>query len=194
KTLGGGEALVVFHAVGENVYGFLLTKSAVNMWQLPDARRLRTGLGNFLRALGNYGQNRELSVAELTSGAWRDAAKETYKGIFTNSHLDESKVTCLAIVPDNALWYLPFEALIPGAGKGDKTFADLFPVCYGPTTALAVSNSRPLRRPQHTGILASDMKFAGEPADRDAALQELVNAVAGPLVLPEPLKEPARLV
>ena len=38
------------------------------------------------------------------------------------------------------------------------------------------------------------MKFAGEPADREAALQELVSAVTGPLVLPEPLKEPARLV
>ena len=96
--------------------------------------------------------------------------------------------------PTTVLWYLPFEALIPAAGKGDKTFADLFPVRYGPTAALAVSNPRPLRRPQHTGILAGDLKFAGEPADRDAALQELVGAVVGPLVLPEPLKEPARLV
>ncbi len=194
KSLGDGEALVVFHAVGENVYGFLVTKAAVSLWQLPDARRLRTGLGNFLRALGNYGQNRELSVAELKSGARRDAAKETYKGLFTNSHLDETKITSLAIVPDSALWYLPFEALIPGAGKGDKTFADLFPVRYGPTAALAVSNSRPLRRPQHTGILATDLKFAGEPADRDKALQELAGAVVGPIVLPEPLKQPARLV
>jgi hypothetical protein len=194
KSLGDGEALIEFHAVGESVFGFLVTKSAVNIWQLPDARRLRTGLGTFLRALGNYGPNRDLSVAELKSGAWRDAAKETYKGIFTNSHLDETKITSLAIVPDNALWYLPFEALIPASGKGDKTFADLFPVRYGPTAALAVSNSRPLRRPQHTAILATDLKFAGEQADRDKLLQELVSVVAGPLVLPEPLGEPARLV
>ena len=97
-------------------------------------------------------------------------------------------------MPDNLLWYLPFEALIPAGGKGDKTFADLIPIRYGPTAALAVSNPRPLRRPQHTGILAGDMKFAGEQADRDKLLQELVSAVAGPLVLPEPLNEPARLV
>ena len=38
------------------------------------------------------------------------------------------------------------------------------------------------------------MKFAGEQADRDKLLQELVGAVAGPLVLPQPLNEPARLV
>lgn len=194
KTLSAGEALVVFHAVGENVYGFGVSKSSVNIWQTPDARRLRNGLGNFLRALGNFGANRDLSLAELKSGAWRDAAKETYNGIFKDSHLDVTKTTSLIIVPDNLLWYLPFEALIPAGGKGDKTLADLVPIRYGPTAALAVSNPRPLRRPQHTGILASDLKFAGEQADRDKMLQELVSVVAGPLVLPDPLNEPARLV
>ncbi len=194
KALVDGETLVEFHAIGEKVFGFLVTKSAVNIWQLPDARLLRTGLGNFLRALGNYGPSREMSLNEIQSGAWRDAAKETYKGIFTNSHLDEAKVSILTIVPDNALWYLPFEALIPAAGKGDKTLADMFPVRYGPTAGLAVSNARPLRRAQHTGIVARDLKFAGEAVERDAVLQELVSAVVGPIVLPEPLKEPARLV
>jgi tetratricopeptide (TPR) repeat protein len=194
KTLAAGEALVVFHAVGENVYGFGVSKTAVNIWQTPHATQLRNGLGNFLRALGNYGANRDLSVAELKSGAWRDAAKLTYAGIFKDSHLNEGKTTGLIIVPDNLLWYLPFEALIPGGGKGDKTLADLFPIRYGPTAGLAVSNPRPLRRPQHTGILPGDMKFAGEQADRDKLLQELVGAVAGPLVLPQPLNEPARLV
>src|SRR6185295_11553583 len=80
------------------------------------------------------------------------------------------------------------------AGKGDKTLADLVPIRYGPTAALAVSNQRPLRRAQHTGIMPGDLKFAGEPAEREKLLQELVSAVAGPLVLPEPLNEPARLV
>ena len=189
-----GEAMVVFHAVGENVYGFGVSNSAVNIWQLPDARRLRNGIGNFLRALGNYGANRDLAAAELKSDAWREAAKETYNGIFKDSHLDVTKTTGLIIIPDNLLWYLPFEALIPAGGKGDKTLADLFPIRYGPTAGLAVSNSRPLRRPQHTGILAGDLKFAGEPADRDKLLQELVSAVPGSLVIPEPLNEPARLV
>jgi hypothetical protein len=194
KSLGSGEGLVVFHSVGENMYGFFVTKASINPWQTYDLRRLRNGLGNFLRALGNYGANRELSFAELKSSAWHDAAKETYKGIFTNSHLDEAKLTSLAIVPDNVLWYLPFEATIPAGGKGDKTLADLFPIHYGPTAALAVSNPRPLRRPQHTGIIPGDMKFAGEPADRESALQQLANSIPGPLVLPEPLSQPARLV
>jgi hypothetical protein len=194
KSLADGEGLVVFHSVGQNMYGFFVTKGSINAWQTYDARRLRTGLGNFLHAIGNYGANRELSFAELKSDTWRDAAKETYKGIFANSHLDEAKLKSLAIVPDNVLWYLPFEATIPAGGKGDKTLADLFPIHYGPTAALAVSNPRPLRRPQHTGIIAGEMKFAGESAARESALQELANSLTGPLPLPEPLNEPARLV
>ena len=38
------------------------------------------------------------------------------------------------------------------------------------------------------------MKWAGEQADREKTVQELSGAVVGPLVLPEPLNEPARLV
>ncbi len=194
KSLVDGEALVVFHSVGENLYGFLVTKANVNIWQLPNSRRVRTGVGNFLHALGNYGANRDLSIAELKSDAWRKAAKETFAGIFKDAHLDLGKTTGLIIVPDNVLWYLPFEALIPTAGKPDKVLADLFPIRYGPTAALAVSNPRPLRRVQHTAIAAGDLKFAGEGPDRDKLLQGLVGAIAGPLVLPEPLQQPARLV
>ena len=194
QTLDDGEALIEFHNVGENVYGLLVTKSNINIWQLPDSRRLRAGLGGFLRALGNYSANRQLSVAELKSDSWHPAAQQAYAAIFDNSRLEISATKSLVIVPDNLLWYVPFEALIPGGGKKEKVLADRFPIRYGPTAALAVSNSRPLRRVQHTGILPGDLKFAGEEPDRAKLLQDLRDVVAGPLVLPEPLPEPAPLV
>ncbi len=194
QTLDDGEALIEFHNVGENVYGLLVTKSNINIWQLPDSRRLRAGLGGFLRALGNYSANRQLSVTELKSDSWHSAAQQAYSAIFDNSRLEISATKSLVIVPDNLLWYVPFEALIPGGGKKEKVLADRFPIRYGPTAALAVSNSRPLRRVQHTGILPGDLKFAGEEPDRAKLLQDLRDVVAGPLVLPEPLPEPAPLV
>lgn len=194
KSLGEGETMVVFHCVGDSLFGVLVTRSSINMWQPPDLRRMRNGLGNFLRAIGNYGANRDLSMAELTSNNWHAAAKEAYAGIFKDSHFDVAHTTSLIIVPDNLLWYLPFEALIPSGVKGDKTLADIFPIRYGPTASLAMSLPRPLRRPQHTGILSGDLKFAGDPPERDKVLQEMVSAVAGPVVLPEPMPEQARLV
>ena len=88
------------------------------------------------------------------------------------------------IVPDDLLWYLPFEVLTPDSAK-DKVLADLFPIHYGPTAALAVAKPQPLRRPQHTGVVANDLKFGADETDRDALIQELQSELSGPLMLPE---------
>jgi hypothetical protein len=194
KSLGDGEALVEFHTVGDNLFGFVVTRSNMNLWKLPDLRHMRAGLSGFLKALGNYSSTRELPVAELKGDAWHKAASEAYGAIFHDSRLDVAKTTSLVIVPDNLLWYVPFETLIPSGSKQEKTLADMFPIRYGPTAALSISNPRPLRRTQHTGISPGDLKFAGDETDRTKTLQELVSAVPGPLLLPETLPHPARLL
>jgi hypothetical protein len=164
------------------------------MWQLPDGRRLRAGLANFLKALGNYGANRQVSIAELKADAWREAANEAYATLFGDLKLDFSKTSSFLIVPDDVLWYLPFEVLSPTGANSEKLLADCLTIRYGPTAALAVGRPAPLRRPQHTGIVAGDLKLGGDGTDRDALLQELKSVLSGPLVLPDSLPEPANLV
>jgi len=207
QALGAGEALVEFHTAAGNMYGFLLTQTDARIWQLPDARRLRAGLAEFLKAIGNYGANRQLSVAELKGDAWRESSKQAFTTIFGDAKLDLTKVTSLIIVPDDVLWYLPFEVLTPvtanavapapganASANGEKLLADHFPLRYGPTGALAVGRPQPLRRTQHTGIVANDLKFGGEEADRAALVQELASAFTGPLVFADSLPEPANVV
>jgi len=194
KALGPGESLVEFHSAAGNLYGFVLTSTDARIWQLPESRRLRAGLGDFLKALGNYSANRQLSIAELKGDAWREASKEAYAALFTDARLDLAKTTGLIIVPDDLLWYLPFEVLTPGGANAEKLLADILPMRYGPTAALAVSRPQPLRRPQHTGIVANDSKFGGDEADRAALVQELESALIGPLVLADSLPQPANLV
>jgi hypothetical protein len=194
NSLSSGESLVVFHTVGENLYAFLVTTGSVNLWQLPDPRKMRAGIGSLLHSLGNYGPNRDLSVAELKSAAWHKNAKDAYTAIFGEKRLDLSKTTGLVIVPDNAVWYLPFEVLISANEKTEKVLADRFPIRYGPTASLAVSRLQPLRRVQHTAIVASDLKFAGDESDRTKVLHDLSSAVTGPLLLPQPMLQPSRLV
>jgi hypothetical protein len=197
QSLGAGESLIEFHSAAGNLYGFVLTKTDARIWQLPEARKLRAGLADFLKAIGNYGANRQLSVQELKGDAWRDAAKGAFATIFGEAKIDLTNTTGLIVVPDDVLWYLPFEVLTPGGGaaaKADKPLADLFPVRYGPTGALAIAQSQPLRRPQHTGIVANNLKFGGDEASREALLQELQASFAGPIVIPEQMPEPANLV
>src|SRR5262249_36861918 len=144
--------------------------------------------------LGNYGANRQLTIAELKSDAWRETSKEAFKTIFENSRLDLAKTTGLIIVPDDLLWYLPFEVLTPDVAKGNKLLGDLFPIRYGPTAALAVARPQPLRRSLHTGIIANDLKFGSDETDRQALVQELQSVLNGPVMLPESLPQPANLV
>ena len=54
QSLAEGEALVEFHAVGNVLHGFLVTRTGVHSWQIGDLRRLRSGIAEFLRAQGNY--------------------------------------------------------------------------------------------------------------------------------------------
>jgi len=194
QSLAAGETIVAFHAAAGNLYGFLVTNSDVRIWQPPEAKQMRAGLSGFLKALGNYGANRQLTVAELKSDSWRETSKEAFKTIFDNSRLDLAKTTGLIVVPDDLLWYLPFEVLTPDAAKSDKVLADLFPIRYGPTAALAVARPQPLRRPLHTGILANDLKFGSDETDREALIQELKGALNASLMLPESLAQPANLV
>lgn len=194
QSLGAGETMIVFHSAAGNLYGFLLMNSEVRIWLLPEAKFMRAGLAGFLKAIGNYGANRQLTVAELKSDSWRETSKEAFKTIFENAHLDLAKTNSLVIVPDDVLWYLPFEVLTPGAATSGKVLSDLFPIRYGPTAALAVARPQPLRRPQHTGIVANDLKFESDQTEREARIQELQSVLSGPVMLPESSPEPANLL
>ncbi|MCI0335501.1 MAG: CHAT domain-containing protein [Planctomycetes bacterium] len=194
QSLGKGEALLIFHSLAGGLYGFLVTNTNAVLWQPQDPRHLRAAIGELLQALGNYGPNRQLAVAELRSDKWRDAAARTFAAVFADSRLDLAKTTSLIIVPDDVLWYLPFEALVPDPAKPEIVLADRVLVRYGPTASLAVSSPLPLRRPQRTGIVATQQGNDETATPSEEMLQELEQVVSGPVRLPTPLPEPARVI
>jgi hypothetical protein len=193
-SLGESEALVIFHSVGSSLFGFLVTNKEAHIWQLRDPRRLRTEVGELLRAMGNFGPNRQLSLTELGSDKWRKAAADVFTSVFTNARLDVAKTASLVIVPDDVLWHLPFEVLVPDAANTETLLADRVLIRYGPTAALAISRGSPLRRVQRTGIVANETRSDDSAAPNDDELQELDQVVAGPLRLPSPLPEQPRLI
>ena len=173
KMLAAGEALIIFHEAGGNLYGFLLSKTDSHFWQLENDRQVERTVTDLLRGLGNFGPNREMGAVDLKDNKWPDAAAKAYEAVFSDARLDLTKTTSLVIVPDSWLWYLPFEALVPPGAKPAGVLADRFPIHYGPTAALAIGDTRPFRRPKHTGIVANEI-------DLDA-LKPLTEAVEGPL-------------
>jgi hypothetical protein len=51
-----------------------------------------------------------------------------------------------------------------------------------------------MRRAQHVGIIANDLKFGGDEAERAALVQELASDLTGPIILGENLSQPAGLI
>jgi len=194
KSLSQGEALVIFHSAAGGLYGFLVTNTDAAIWQLRDPRRLRADISNLLQEMGNYGATRQLSVKELASDKWREAAAKTFTGIFADARLDLAKTNSLIIVPDDVLWYLPFEALVPDPAKPETVLADRVLLRYGPTAALAIARPHPLRRPQRTGIVATQKSSDKDAMPSDEMLEELDKLVSGPVRMPAPLPEPPRFV
>ena len=54
--------------------------------------------------------------------------------------------------------------------------------------------AQPLRRPQHTGIVANELKFVGDVSRPCGALQELESVLPGPLVFADSMPQPASLI
>jgi hypothetical protein len=194
QSLAEGEALVEFHAVNGELHGFLVTRTGVHSWQIDDLRRLRSGISEFLRAQGNYSATRTFSAEELSSERWQKTAADAYKAIFGDSRLDLARTTSLVIVPDDVLWYLPFDALIAADLDPQTPLADHVPVRYGPTAALSLRRPDALRRAQHTGVVANHVDFGKDDAETKEMVEQLYNLLPGAVRLPDPLPEPPHLV
>lgn len=207
QSLADGQALVIFHAAGGNLFGFLLTRQAEHTWLVGELEPLREALAEWLRSLGNYSASRAMGGEELAGDEWRSLATKLWSGLFADSRLDLARTTDLVIVPDNWLWYLPFEALVPpqtkqakgaAAASGDPPMlVERMPLHFGPTAALAVGDRRPLRPVRHTGIVANELAAAEKKAGSDAAgssLAELEDVAKGPVRLVPPLAQPGFLL
>lgn len=204
ESLTNGQALVIFHSAGNNLFGFLLTRQAEHSWRVGEVEPLRTELAEWLRSMGNYSSSRAMGSDELAGDGWRALGARLWTGLFADSRLDLARTTDLVIVPDSWLWYLPFEALVPpqekpakGATAGDPPLlVERLPIHFGPTAALAVGDRRPFRPVLHTGIVANDLAAAEKKAGNDASgssLAELEDITPGPVRLVPPLAQAGHL-
>lgn len=134
-----GYALWFFHATRQNLYSFMLTGEQYDYWRVADPEKLKRELGLLLRELGNYGQNNEITAAQLKSDAWRGHAREIATLLMRGSKADLSAIgEELIVVPDGQLWYLPFEVLPTGLKPDAKPLVTKNRVRYLPLASLAV--------------------------------------------------------
>ncbi|MCL2304608.1 MAG: CHAT domain-containing protein [Planctomycetaceae bacterium] len=116
-----GTSLLVFFAARGRLYGFMINRSDYEMWPISakiDA--LRPPISAYLTALGNTGPVREIAAKDLREDVkrttneekkleWKKRGNNLFKILLQTAK--EPNFTELVVVPDNLIWYVPFESL-----------------------------------------------------------------------------------
>ncbi len=141
RRLPQGTVLLSFFAIGNDLYGFMHTQDRYEAWRVrggvaPVARQLAA----LLQQLGQYDANREFSIKEAADTTWKNTAESILDAITSGSKADlAAEFGELIIVPDGALWHLPFELLQVRADEQRVPLVAKHPIRYSPTAGLAVT-------------------------------------------------------
>ena len=183
--------LLTFTSVGNRVLATLSTNGRVVMWTVAGSNRLPTEIAKVLKGIG-VGKTRGERIPQ--DEAWKTDA------IALRRHLlpDDSTITAekfdeLIIVPDGALWYLPFE-ILPLFEADSPLIGDSIKIRYVATPALAlkpVTESVPNRR---VGIATGKFFAPRDPDLNQQIVDSIVEVLNDPLQLPDANQTPTALL
>ncbi len=194
KNLQPGQAIVVFHQTPVAMMGFLVTSTGSTRWQCGSKKRLGSLVGKFLRDLGNYDANHQMTIADLSATDWHESGSKLYEALFKGSSLDLAGLEELIVVPDGVVWYVPFAALPVTTDNGLVPLISVSKIRQAPTIGLAVGHTQPWRRVQRTAIVGHDV-LPGETDEEQAeALASLRKAVENPIRFPESRPAPTSIM
>ncbi len=198
RMLPAGHALLAFYATSSgNLYGFLFSRDKYALWNVGSPPQVNRYLATMLRDMGNTDHNHQLSLQDLGRENWKKSATRIVELLFEKSTVDlNTKFDELIIVPDGALWYLPFEALPIGSDEATaQPLISQVRVRYAPTVGLAIPYHHARRpEPKPTGVVLGKLYPHDDEAVAQEAFEPLERALKRPVVLPHnPQAPPAML-
>ncbi|MBN2474341.1 MAG: CHAT domain-containing protein [Pirellulales bacterium] len=192
KALPDGHALLAFFATSRHLYGFLMNNEKYAYWQVGTPAALSRRIVELLREMGHFQQNHELALKDLEDNQWKQSAREILELILKGSDADfTQKLDELVIVPDGALWYLPFEALQVDVGGQLRPLISRFPLRYAPTVSLAVPTGRGRRPAGNTAVVVGRLSPRGDERAAQAAFEQLAREIPGAVALGSPPPAPS---
>jgi CHAT domain-containing protein len=190
KGLSEKQALLVFFATGQRLYGCLLSHDDYPIWEIGSTASLRKQIEAMLRGLGNFESNSVISAADLKNDQWRTAAKGVFELLLKGSKAKlPGEYEELVIVPDSLLWYLPFEAL-PTDGDGRSLISQIR-IRYAPTISLSQPDQRPRKQYGNTAVVTGRLFPGASESLTQTAFDELSQSVKRCVALRNPLPAPS---
>jgi CHAT domain-containing protein len=157
-------ACFVYLLANENSYGFAITRKNIRIFPLPDKKEIQKLVQEYLRTITDV-SNQDFS-----------AGHALYKALIQPGL--SSGIKRLIIVPDDVLYFLPFEALLEKDGGRDWLIRN-YNVAYAPS--LSALRELILRRKTNGGQAGKDILAIGDPAYGANEMQPSARGDSGPL-------------
>ena len=188
KTLPSGHAILAFFIANRRLHGILMNNTDYSYWEIGAPLTLMTQIKALLRDMGQYQQNHELTLKELSDTKWSQSAAKVLEGLFKGSRVDFSKsFDELVIVPDGMLWFLPFEALQVTVDGQSQPLISRFRIRYAPTLGLATPTQAWRQKPTgNTAVILGKLYPRDDESASKAAFERLAAALPGTVALKSP--------
>jgi hypothetical protein len=186
-----GQAVLIYHDSPDGLLGFLISPQSSAHWNCGPSNRLAGLVSNFLRALGNYDANREMTADQLIADDWHKPSEQLALALLDGSSLTPAAITELIVIPDGLAWYVPFEALRVESENRTEPLTAFCKVRYAPTVGLAFDAPDAWRRVQRTGLAIGDIVISKKPEERLEKTASLQAALESPMVLDMPADAPS---
>jgi len=192
------QLVLTFFSTSRAVHAFLFTKKDYVHWTLDNPREIKGQIGDLLKQIGLVKRDAPVQAKDLAETEWKTTSAELLKRFipslkpgFWNTYSE------LVIVPDDVLWYVPFEALHTddGLGAGHTVpVSELIPIRYAPTASLAVPQKDARPRPQNTAIVVGRLFNSDESDVTDEQFEQLKDAFVAPDRIDRPPVGPSSLL
>ncbi len=178
KALPEGTVLLAFFVAGGELYGFLMNQEEYQPWKVKGTSALVRQIAGLLRGMGQYEQNRELSLRDLEDAGWKKSAQEVLENLLEGSRADfTADFPELVVVPDGVMWYVPFESLLVDMGGQVRPLISRFRIRYAPTVSLAVPDGREPSPTAETAVVVGRLFPRDDEGVAQAAFEDLAKAV-----------------
>jgi hypothetical protein len=188
KSLPKGQAILAFFVANRRLYGVLMNSSDYSYWEVSSPLTLMKQITALLHDIGQYQQNHELTLKELSDSKWNQSAAKVLEALLKGSRADLSKsFDELVIVPDGMLWFLPFEALQVTVGGQSQSLISRFRIRYAPTMSLSTAmQARRLKPTGNTAVILGKLYPRDDESVSKAAFDRLAAALPGTVALKSP--------
>lgn len=141
-------------ATANGYHFFVVDQSSLQYTGFYKTRIMHRAVAGLLKGIGAL--DVAVDTKTINDPDWQKDAKTIADTIFARIVPDQWDATKeLVVVPDGALWYLPFEILMLGEGESQEMIVDRINVRYSPTASLAFGGQRPIAKPTNL-VTATD--------------------------------------